>query len=316
MTTITVLSAADVHELLDPTELRPALEAAMIALSAGRANVPPRVAAVTPGGFMAAMPGYLDGTGLAAKLVSIFPGNTDLPSHQGLIAVFDPETGTPVAITDAEVITVARTTLCAAIATDVLARPDAHRLAILGGGAQAVAHAEMWAAIRPWSEVIAWNRSPAGAEAVADAARRDGGQARVVADVNEAVAAADVVALCTHADGPLFDPAAVQPGTHVSSVGSQDELPRELAAMASPVVVEWRDSVVVPPPAGAGELQGLDPSSVVELGEVLAGGASGRTDADAITLYKSTGHAVQDVAAARVIVDAAARYGIGNQISL
>ncbi|MEM7341832.1 MAG: NAD(P)-binding domain-containing protein [Actinomycetota bacterium] len=316
MTTITVLSAAEVHDLLDPTELRPALEAAMIALSAGRANVPPRVAAVTPAGFMAAMPGYLDGTGMAAKLVSVFPGNTDLPSHQGLIAVFDPATGTPLAITDAEVITVARTTLCAAIAADVLARPDAHRLAILGGGAQAVAHAEMWAPIRPWSEVIVWNRSPEGAAAVAEAARREGGQARVVDDVNEAVAAADVVALCTHATEALFDPAALRPGTHVSSVGSQDELPREVATMASPVVVEWRDSVVVPPPAGAGELQGLDPAAVVELGDVLAGQAAGRSDSDAITLYKSTGHAVQDVAAARVVVDAAARYGVGSQISL
>jgi ornithine cyclodeaminase/alanine dehydrogenase-like protein (mu-crystallin family) len=310
------LAAADVRRLLDPVALRTGLESAMAALSAGEADVPPRIGARAERGLLGAMPGYLQGVGLAAKLVSIFPGNVGVPSHQGLIALFDHETGRPLAVMDAEVITEARTAMTAAIAADLLARPDAAVLAIVGGGAQARAHVDAFAPIRAWEAVRVSNRTLAGAERVAAAAEAAGmGPATVVDHIAAAVGGADVVALCTHADRALIERSWVAPGTHVSSVGSMSELPVELAG-AEVVVVEWRDAVAVPPPAGAAELQGLAPDQVVELGDLIAGRAVGRKRPDQVTVYKSTGHAVQDVAAARLVYDAALAAGTGTKLDL
>lgn len=319
MPTVRIIDAASVHRLIDPAQLRAGLEEAMDGLSAGRANVPPRVAAVTPAGFLAAMPGYLEGVGMAAKLVSVFPDNQDTPSHQGLVALFRAETGTPVAILDAEIITEARTAMTAAIATDLLARPESEVLTIVGGGAQARAHAEALVPLRPWREVRITNRTPARAQEVAavasDAAAGTGATVTVVGDRGEAVVGADVVALCTHAEEAVIDPTQIGPGTHVSSVGSSAELPVALAG-ADVVVVEWRDCVAVAPPAGAAELQGLSPGAVIELGDLIAGRTTGRVGDDQITVYKSTGHAVQDVAAARLVYDAAVAADEGVVVDL
>ena len=137
MSHVRILSAEQVADLLDPATLRDGLADAMIGLSEGRADVPPRVGAgAANNGLLLAMPGYLEGVGLAAKLVSLFPENTDVPSHQGLIALLDHRTGSPMAVMDAEVITTARTSMVAAIAADRLARSDASVLTIVGGGAQ------------------------------------------------------------------------------------------------------------------------------------------------------------------------------------
>ena len=157
-----VVDAVQVAELLEPAALRAALEDAMEGLSAGRADVPPRIGAATGSGILGAMPGYLEGVGLAAKLVSVFPENIDVPSHQGLIALFDDATGTPLAIMDAQVITERRTAMTAAIAADLLANDDADVLTIVGGGAQAVAHAQAFTPLRPWREVRVHNRDPTG----------------------------------------------------------------------------------------------------------------------------------------------------------
>ena len=132
----------------------------------------------------------------------------------------------------------------------------------------------------------------------------------------EALDGADVVALCTHADQAVIDPTLIGPGVHVSSVGSQAELPLELADGDNLVVVEWRGAVSESPPAGAAELQHLDPAVVVEIGELLAGRAEGRADDDQITVYKSTGHAVQDVAAAALVHRAAVEAEVGTLVAL
>ena len=316
MVTIRILDAASVEANIDPVGLRAALESAMEALSAGRADVPPRVAASNAHGWLGAMPGYVEGVGLAAKLVTVFPDNTDVPSHQGLITLFDEASGTPVAVMDAEVITTSRTSMTAAIAADLLARPDAEVLTIVGGGAQAVGHARAFAPLRPWREVRVLNRTQPAAVVVASAATEAGvASSTAVDDAAEALDGADVVALCTHASSAVIDPAMIAPGTHVSSVGSAAELPEALAS-ADVVVVEWRDCVATPPPAGAAELQSLDPGDVVELGDLVAGRATGRTSSSQITVYKSTGHAAQDVAAARLVHDAAAAAGAGQLIEL
>lgn len=311
-----MLDAAQVAALLGPVELRAALEGAMEGLSAGRADVPPRIGAMTGSGILAAMPGYLAGVGLAAKLVSIFPDNTDVPSHQGLLALFDDATGTPLAIMDAEVITERRTAMTAAIAADLLARDDAEVLTIVGGGAQAIGHARAFVPLRAWREVRVHNRTQPAAVVVASAATEAGvTSARAVDDLSEAVDGADVVALCTHAESAVIDPAVIGPGTHVSSVGSAAELPVELVG-AGPLVVDQLGAITTPPPSGAAELQGVDPADAVELGALIAGAAEGRTTADQITVYKSTGHAVQDLAAAGLVFVRAVAADVGLRFAI
>jgi ornithine cyclodeaminase/alanine dehydrogenase-like protein (mu-crystallin family) len=319
MPEIRVLSAEQVRALLDPAELRAALEAALVSLHAGRADVPPRIAAMTPDGLLAAMPGYVEIGNerlLAAKLVSVFAGHT--PSHQGLVAVFDAAGGTPRCVMDAEVVTEVRTAATAAIAADLLARSDAAILTIVGAGAQARSHAAALAPLRRWSELRIVNRAPARAVALAEEVRAHYAGVAVnarIAGVAEAVAGADVVALCTHAEAPVVERDWVGDGTHVSSVGSRIELPAALVEAAR-VVVDHAGAVTSPPPAGAHELQGLDPSSVVELGALVAGTVAGRTAAEQITVYKSTGHAVQDVAAATVVLAKAEAGGVGTVVHI
>src|SRR4030088_2820820 len=146
-----MLSEADVRRLLDPDLLLDALEEGFRAVSAGAVDVPMRVGAnAEEEGFLAVMPGYGRGLGLAVKLVSVFPHNHDhgLPSHQALIAVFDPATGSPVAVMDGTYITAFRTAGAAALSTRHLARDDAHVLAILGAGVQGGSHLEMLPRVR------------------------------------------------------------------------------------------------------------------------------------------------------------------------
>ncbi len=333
MTELRVLSAGQVDELLEPKRLEQALREALVALSAGRTDVPPRSGTEADGGLLLAMPGFVDGMGLATKLITLYPGNAapeiGLPTHQGLIVLLDHQTGTPLAVMDAEVISAVRTAVTARIAAGILARDDSRTLTIVGGGAQALAHAEAFADLRAWGEVLAVNRSQPAAVRVAAAAREAGASsaraieaeaetetgAPVGPEVSEAIAAADVLALCTHADHQVIDDALVRPGTHVSSVGSRAELPPGLIGRG-PLVVEWRGAITSRPPAGAAELQGIDPKTAVELGELLVDDSKGRLNEDQVTIYKSTGHAVEDVAAASLVYQAAVDRGVGSLVDL
>jgi ornithine cyclodeaminase/alanine dehydrogenase-like protein (mu-crystallin family) len=139
----------------------------------------------------------------------------------------------------------------------------------------------------------------------------------VARSFEEAVRGADVVACCTDAREPVIRREWLKPGTHVSSVGGTfgPELDRETVAGAS-VFVEWRGAALNPPPAGAHELQGLDAEKLTEVGEVLAGTRPGRTSAAEITVYKSTGHAVEDAASARLVYDRARAQGVGITLEL
>src|SRR5262245_44464263 len=183
-----VLNRAEVRELLDLDLLLEALGRAFVELSAGRASVPPRIAAQTGRGLLAAMPGYADGV-LEAKLVSVFPANhaDGLPSHQATIAVFDPENGTPLALMDGTEITAVRPGAASALATRALARADARVLAILGAGVQARSHIEAVTRVRRFDEVRIASRT---AEHAAALAAEVGGTA--YASFEEAVSGADV----------------------------------------------------------------------------------------------------------------------------
>lgn len=298
MTPVTMLDDEQVRELLDLDELRDALSAALVSLSGGEASVPPRVAAFAPSGLLGAMPGYVPGLGLAAKLVTVFPDNHrhGRPSHQAVIVAFDEGTGAPVAVLGATFLTAIRTGMTAALAARAVARPDSAVLAILGAGAQGEAHLTAFTRLFSLGDVRVSSRN--GRRAAELASRHDA--ARAVTTFEQAVRGADIVCCCTDARQPIIDDRWIGGGTHVSSVGSGREI--EPATIdRSAVFVESR-AAVQPPPVGAPELQGMQPSTVTELGEVLAGRAPGRPSVDAVTVYKSTGHAVEDVAAAAVVL--------------
>ncbi len=325
-----ILDRTQTAALLEPDALREAVARAMAELSTGHASQPPRIAAVTPdGGLLAAMPAYVGGIDvLAAKLVSLFPGNagTSLPTHQAVVLVFDPATGEPLALLDGTTITEARTAAGSALATDLLARPDASVLAILGTGAQARAHAEAVVRVRPFREVRIAGRRPERAQELARDLRGElSVEVVAVPDVAAACAGADVVCATTHADEPVVRRELLAPGTHVTSVG-YNTAGREVDAATvadSLVVVESRAATLAPPPAGARDLLlaieegAIGPDHVhAELGELVAGTRPGRTSPEQLTLYKSVGVAVQDAAAAGLVLDAARRLGVGLEIEL
>jgi alanine dehydrogenase len=307
-----VLTRSDVEDLLDLDALMGALARAHEELSSGATSMPPRIAAMTERGLLGAMPAYLPSAGLGCKLVTLFPGNTDRPSHQAAIVLFDPENGTPIALMDGTYITATRTAAAAALAARLLARADARILAIIGTGVQARTHARAFAPVRDWAEVRVAGRDP---EKTAALAAELGARATSFED---AVRGADVVAAATHSAEPVVRAEWVAPGTHVSSVGYAvpgSELDPELVRAAT-IVVESRDSSFAPPPGGAAELAGIDPASVAELGELVSGSRRGRATPVEITLYKSVGVAVQDLAAAALVFAAAKEREVGLEIEL
>jgi ornithine cyclodeaminase/alanine dehydrogenase-like protein (mu-crystallin family) len=214
---------------------------------------------------------------------------------------------------DGTYITAIRTGGTAAVAARTLARDDASVLAILGAGVQGWSHLETFPRIRDFKEIRIASRNPEHAVALA----RQHPLARVAGSFEDAVRGADVVACCTDARAPVIERQWLSPGMHVSSVGGTwgPEVDAETIG-ASSVFVEWRGSATTPPPAGARELQGIDADSITEVGEVLAGTRPGRRSREEITLYKSTGHAVEDAATARLVYDSAIAAGAGTQLSL
>jgi alanine dehydrogenase len=315
---VIVLSQAEVRELLDLDELVDALAAAHEELSAGAASMPPRIAAMVQDreGLLGVMPSYLPATGLACKLVTLFPHNRDRETHQAVICVFDPDNGTPLALMDGTFITATRTAAGSALATRLLAREDAKVLALIGTGVQARSHARALPRVRAFTEIRVAGRDRARAEALA---AEIGAAARVVDSFEEAIRGADVVAATTHSKEPVVRREWLSPGAHVNSVGLNPngrEVDEQTVADAV-LVVESRESALAPPPAGAPELVGIAPAHVhAELGELVAGSKPGRTSQDQITLYKSVGVAVQDAAAAALVLAAAQNRSAGREIQL
>src|SRR5438034_831578 len=195
-----ILTQPEVRELLDLDALVDALAAAHADLSAGKASMPPRIAALVDANeaLLGVMPSYLPSAGLACKLVTLFPHNRDRETHQAIICVFDADTGTPVALMDGTYITATRTAAGSALATRLLAREDARVLAILGTGVQAHSHARLLPRVRPFEEVRVAGRDPQRVEAFA---QEIGGVA--AESYEEAVRGADVVAATTHAPQPV-----------------------------------------------------------------------------------------------------------------
>jgi alanine dehydrogenase len=293
--------------------------------------VPHRVGALVPEreGLLAAMPGYTPSAGaLASKLVTLFPRNagTALPTHQAVIAVFDPDNGRPAALLDGTAITAIRTGAGSALATRLLARKDSAILAILGTGVQARSHARAVTRVRPFNELRVAGCDRAKAEALAkELAGELDLRVRAAASWEEACDDADVVCATTHSLEPVVRRGWLAPGAHVTSVGYNPQ-GREVddeTVIDALVIVESRAAALAPVPAGSNDLlqpieRGLIAEDHVhaEIGELVEGSRPGRSSSEQITLYKSVGVAVQDGAAAALVLQAARERGAGREIEL
>lgn len=329
-----LVSHRDVVALLPMAECIDAMTDALRTLALGGALLPLRSVVRLPDGrnAFALMPAALDRpSALGAKVITVFPGNDATPydSHQGAVLLFDLKFGRLIAIIDASSVTAIRTAAVTAVATRVLSRPESRTLALLGAGVQAATHLEAIRLVRPIEEVRVWSRSGDRARRfVAGPAARDAEQAgvRVVAceAAREAVHEADVVCTVTSSREPVLLGEWLAPGAHVNAVGASLATARELdsAAVArARLYVDRRESAL----NEAGDFlvpkrEGLigDDHIVAELGELLvdAPRAEGRRSATEITVFKSLGLAIEDLAAARRIYDRAVSTGAGTWVEL
>jgi len=326
-----VLNRQEVESLLDLDRLVEALGPAMAELSAGGVCMPPRpvVRVRDREGLLAAMPVFLGSPQtLATKLVSVFAENPalGLPSHQAVIVVFDANTGSPRALLDGTSITALRTAAGSALATRLLARPEARIVAIVGTGVQARAHAKLIPRVRPIKEVRVVGRDRARAVALTDEIVRGQGIPAKAVDVGkEAFSGADLICVATHSPEPVLKGEWLDPGVHVNSVGLHPkgrELDGEVVRRAL-VVVETRAAALAPPPSGSNDLHWAIRDGLIgekhihaEIGELISGVRPGRTSPEQITLYKSVGVAVQDAVAAHLVLEAAGHRGVGTDIAL
>ena len=287
----------------------PIVRDAMIAFSKGETRQLLRsILPLSEGRLFGVMPGAMGARApFGAKLISVFPENfaRGIQSHQGLIVLFDPETGAPVCVVHAGEVTAIRTAAASAVATDALARKDARRLALLGYGEQAQTHARAIGKIRNLESIVVWGRSADRAHAFAERMQAELDiPVTAAASVQQAVAEADIVCTVTAATEPILKGEWLRPGTHVNVVGSGYAGPAEVdndLVVRSRFIADSREGVLS---QGAEFLRakaaGLvtDEHIVAEIGQVLAGDIEGRRSADEITVYKSLGHIVQDLASA------------------
>ena len=322
-----IIRNADVHRLMSMKDCIEIIDRTMRTVSSGGADLPLRAIARVPGtpNVFGVMPGFLrDPESLGAKVIAVFPANAQRgrSSHMGVVMLFDPREGVPIAILDAAAITAIRTAAASAVATRMLARANAADLAILGTGEQAATHLEAIACIRPLTSIRVWGRSMEKARAFAEReSARLGLSIDVSATVQEAVAGASMVCATTHSKEPILQGAWIERGAHVNLVGASTLDAREAdeaLVMRSSFFVDFRPSAM----AQAGELRAAmemhraDASRHIrgEIGDVLNGSISGRTSDEEITVYKSLGIAAQDLATAHAVYERAKQSGAGTKV--
>lgn len=290
----------------------PIVREAMIAFSKGETRQLLRsIIPLSEGRLFGIMPGALGSHAIfGAKLISVFHENfaRGVPSHQGLIVLFDPASGAPVCVVHAGEVTAIRTAAASAVATDALARKDARRLALLGYGEQAATHARAISKIRDLESIVVWGRSIERAHAFAERIQPElTVSVEPAQSVKEAVAEADIICTVTSAAEPILKGEWVRPGTHLNLVGSSYAGPAEVdndLVVRSRFIADSREGVL----QQGGEFlrakaAGLinDAHLVAEIGQVLVGKVEGRRSKEEITVYKSLGHIVQDLATAWVL---------------
>ena len=306
-----ILSRKEVEELLDPRDLVPALEEGFKALSAGQLDVPPRNQVGAPKGVLLGMYAFLPGKPFSVKLVSIFHEST--PSHQAIITLFDSETGAAIALMDGEYITAMRTAAASLLSIQHLARKDSKTVAIIGTGVQAESHLKMIGTLVGIEKIWIASRNRSAASALASHASN----AHAAESIHQAVSNADIVCLCTSSPEPVIMKEWLKEGVHITSVGYRPpggELPRDVIE-ASNLFVESKRAFE-PPPSGSAELQGLPADFGTELGELLLKQKPGRRSETEWTVYKSMGHAMEDLVAASLVYEKAIERGMGMKVEL
>jgi len=334
---VLLLSKPQVESLLSMDECIEAVERAFLHLARGDSVQPLRAATWLPDrrGLLGTMPGMAGGSDeapstLGIKVVTVFPGNHPddddtpaLPSHQGVVLVFDARFGNLTAILDAESITAIRTAAASAVATRLLAREDASVLALLGSGVQAETHLEAMRAVRPVREVRVWSRTPEHAQGFARRAREAHDlPVAVFPFAEDAVHGAELICTVTGASQPVLQGAWLSPGAHVNAVGACTPHARELdteAVVRSRLYTDRRESLFLEAgdfriPKGEGAV--TDEHLVGELGELLLGRSPGRGSEAQVTLFKSLGIAVEDLVSAELVIRKARAAGVGREVSL
>lgn len=332
---VRILSHRDVLAALPPDLCAGAMATVLAEHARGGSYVPLRSVMIPPAaaGFMGLMPGWRGPQGgmpaaFGLKAVCIMPGNParGLDAHQGTVTLFDGETGEPTAILDAAAITEVRTAAVTAVATAELSRGDARTLAILGAGTQGRAHLRALARVRDFVQVRIYAPTAAHAHELAGQAEQLGlawAEVTVAASAQEAVTGADVVVTATSSREPVLRRDWLAPGAHVNGVGASSPQNRELdtaTVAASALFCDSRESLR----NEAGEFRLAIEEGLItgedhvraELGEVLADAAPGRRDEDELTLFRSLGLAIEDLAAAQVAVATAHEQGLGTEVEL
>ncbi len=321
-----VLGERDVYELLPIADCIAVMEGAFRTVAAGKFAQPARLIAWLPGGHGAigSMPAYLgEPDALAVKVITVFPENraAGLESHQGSVLLHETQTGRPLAIVHAGAVTAIRTAAVSALAAHILSTPQSARLALLGSGTQARTHLEAMRAVRPIAHVNVWSRTPEHARAFArEESRRQGIPIDVADSARDAMNGCDIVCTLTAATAPILEGAWLEPGMHVSAAGSSVPPFRELdseAVKRARLFVDNRDCVL----NEADDLRAPIAEGVIttthilaDLGELVTGKVPGRTSPGDITLFKSVGMAIEDVAAARELYARAQTRGRGTHV--
>jgi ornithine cyclodeaminase len=320
MTKMLILNEHEVEQLLTMRECIGVMEEALASLARGEVHNPLRQVVRAPGaeGLLGLMPAFRGGDAprYGLKEVCIFPGNParGLDSHLGAVLLHDGETGQLLAVLNASAITAIRTAAVSAVATRLLARENAHSLAIIGAGVQARSHLEAIPLVRNIDDVRIVSRTREKAEALA------GDGVRVVDSIEEAVRGADIIVTATSSREPVIKREWLDDGVHINAVGSSIAAARELDSetmAAASLFVDRRESTEN---ESGDYLSALREGAIrddhihAEIGELLLGRAAGRTSPSEITLFKSLGLAVEDLAAAQFLYEKAGREGAGTWV--
>ena len=325
---VRIINQTEIRQLLPMAECLDLMSEALKALARGASILPLRQVIALPdkSGLLAVMPSYSGNLpAMGVKVISVFPGNlgTELDSHQGAVLLFETERGRLIAILDASEITAIRTAAVSGVATRVLAREDATDLAILGSGVQARTHLEAMLVARNITRVRVWSRRFENARTFAESeSLRNNLSVTAVRTAQEAVTAADIICTTTPAKEPVLFGEWISPGTHINAAGAFGPTTRELDTVAmvkSRLFVDRRESTLnesgdflIPKREGAIS----DAHILGELGELLIEKVRGRTAPGEITLFKSMGIAIEDLASAHYIYNKAVQQGIGTSIEL
>jgi len=297
-----ILSEQEVHQLLTMRDCIAVMEEALADLARGKVTNPLRSMTRGEGsaGILGLMPAYRGDYGL--KEVCVYPGNParGLDTHLGCVILHDGETGAPKAIMNASAITAIRTAAVSAVATKLLARDDAHILAILGAGVQGQSHLQAIPLVRDIKEVRIFSRT----------------ERQLANSAEEAVRGADIIVTATSSREPVLEREWIAPGAHINAVGSSVKTSREIdteTMKTASLFVDRRESTLNE--SGDYLMSGVGPEYIrAEIGEILIGQAKGRTSKEEITLFKSLGLAVEDLASAQFLFQEAQRRGRGTWV--